>query len=84
MNNIIEEVLKLPEEEKIKVYCALQKELGLEDNNVLREDELTPEQWEELKKREIEIEKGNVKWISRSELEQILKERRNGLQANRK
>ncbi len=80
MNNIIEAAMKLPKEEKIKLYHALQEELEMDDE--LHEDDLTPEQWEELKRREQLIKEGKVKWLSRKDLNNFLRERRNALQNN--
>ena len=81
MQNIIEEVLKLSKEEKMKLYQALQEDL---EENVLHEDELTQDQWIELNKRIGDIESGKAKLISRGELEEFLKNRRNAIQAEGK
>ncbi len=70
--------MKLPKEEKIKLYHALQDDLEADDN-VLREDELSPEQWIEINKRVADIESGSAKLISKEELDDFLKERRHGL-----
>ena len=78
MNPIIEEVLKLPKEEKIKLYHALQGELEVETNEVA-EGTLTDEQWREIDRRMEEIETGKMKTISRDEFKTFLKQRRNGL-----
>ena len=53
MSKIIDEALKLPPEEKKELYYALQDDL--KEDTVLREDELTPEQWQEVNKRNHEI-----------------------------
>lgn len=83
MSIIIEDVLKLPKEDKIKLYKALQEDLE-PNENVLREDELTPEQWKEINKRAKEIESGKATLISRQELNDFLKERRNALYAEKR
>lgn len=50
MSSLLEEVLKLSTEEKIKFFQALRENIELDDNT-LAEEELTPEQWSELKER---------------------------------
>jgi hypothetical protein len=77
MRKIIDEALKLPLEEKKELYYALQDDL--KEDTVLREDELTPEQWQEVNKRNHEIESGKARFISKEQLVDYLKERRNGL-----
>jgi hypothetical protein len=77
MATVIEEALKLPKEEKLKLFHALQEEL--ETEVVFREDELTKEQWAEINKRTSEIHSGKAKLISRNELAGFLNERRNSL-----
>lgn len=57
MRSIIEDALRLPKEEKVKLYYALQEDLNFEDN-VLAEDELTPEQWKELERRTQDLADG--------------------------
>ncbi len=77
MLKIIDEALKLPLEEKKELYYALQDDL--KEDTILREDELTPEQWQEVNKRNHEIESGKARFISKEQLVAYLKERRNGL-----
>ncbi len=55
MRTIIEEALKLPKEEKIKLYHALQEDLEFNDN-VLHEDELTYKPRSEVKQRMRDME----------------------------
>jgi hypothetical protein len=63
LSSLIEEALKLPKEEKVKLYYALQEDLEFDDN-ILAEDELTPEQWKELDKRVKDAESGKAESIS--------------------
>ena len=77
MQKIIEEALKLSIEEKRDLYYALQNDLN--EDTVLREDELTPAQWQEVHKRSKEIESGKATLISKEQLVDYLKERRNAL-----
>lgn len=73
MNNIIEEVLKLPREEKIKLYQVLQKELEWDDN-VLYEDELTSDQWVEIKKRIEDMKNNKEKVIALTDHLEFIKQ----------
>lgn len=82
MRKIIEDILKLPLEEKRDLYYALRDDLN--EDTVLREDELTPEQWQKLNKRNDEIESGKAELISREQLIDYLKERRNALPAKKR
>ena len=82
MRRIIEEALKLSIEEKRDLYYALQDDL--KEDNILREDELTAEQWQEVNKRNNEIEAGSTRLISKEELMDYLKDRRNGLPAKKR
>lgn len=59
---ILDDVLKLPKKEKVKLYYALQEDLDLEDD-YLAEDDLTKSQWKELNRRIKEIETGKAKLI---------------------
>lgn len=77
MRKIIEDILKLPLEEKRDLYYALKEDLN--EDTVLREDELTPEQWQEVNKRSDEIESGKAQFISKEQLIGYLTERRNNL-----
>ena len=80
MNTIIEQALQLPKEEKMELYYALQEDLDdeLEDN-----DELTKEQWEEIKRRQRSIEDGTAKFISGDEFLSKLNNLRNELRSKR-
>ncbi len=78
MNSVIEEALKLSREEKIALYYQLQEDLDFEDE-ALQEDDLTPEQWKELNKREEAIKNGTMKMITRDEFNEFLNKRRHGL-----
>ncbi|MES2329414.1 MAG: hypothetical protein V4539_07425 [Bacteroidota bacterium] len=74
MRKTIEDILKLPLEEKRDLYYALQQDLY--EDNILREDELTPEQWQEVIKRNNGVESGKAQFISKEQLIVHLKERR--------
>jgi hypothetical protein len=73
MRNIKEEVLKLPREEKIDLYNALMEDLGWGDD-VMGNDELSPEDWIEIKKREAMIESGEAGFISFDEFKKKINE----------
>jgi hypothetical protein len=77
MHKIIEDALQLPMEEKKELYYALQQDLN--EDTILREDELTPEQWREVNKRNHDIDTGKAQYISKEQLLDYLKERRNAL-----
>jgi len=77
MRKTIEDILKLPLKQKRDLYYALKEDLN--EDTVLREDELTPEQWREVNKRSDEIESGKAQFISKKQLVNYLKERRNAL-----
>jgi putative addiction module component (TIGR02574 family) len=79
MNPIIEEALRLPKEEKVKLYYALQEELEAEQK-VVDEEGLSDEQWKEVNRRMEEIESGKMKTISLEEHLQWLKDSRNALE----
>lgn len=81
MRKIIENALKLPLKEKRDLYYALQDDLN--EDTVLREDELTPEQWQEVNKRIKESESGKAQFISKEQLVDYLKARRNVLPAKK-
>ncbi len=81
MRKIIEDILKLPLDEKRDLYYALQEDLN--EDTILREDELTPEQWKELNKRNNDVETGQAQFISKEQLLDYLKERRNALPAKK-
>jgi hypothetical protein len=81
MRKTIEDILKLPPEEKRDIYYALQDDLN--EDLILREDELTPEQWREVNQRNNEIESGKAQLISKDQLKDYLKQRRNALSAKK-
>ena len=81
MQKIIADALKLPLNEKRDLYYALQDDLN--EDTVVREDELTPEQWLELNKRYNDSESGKAQFISKEQLVDYLKERRNDLPAKK-
>jgi len=56
---IMDDVMKLPKKEKVKLYYALQEELDLSDD-YLAESDLTKEQWKELNKRIKDIDSGKA------------------------
>ena len=56
---IMDDVMKLPKKEKVKLYYALQEELDLSDD-YLAENDLTKEQWKELNKRIKDIDSGKA------------------------
>jgi len=56
---IMDDVMKLPKKEKVKLYYALQEELDLSDD-YLAESDLTKEQWKELNKRIKAIDSGKA------------------------
>jgi putative addiction module component (TIGR02574 family) len=82
---ILDDVLKLPKKEKVKLYYALQEDLDLEDD-YLAESDLTKAQWKELNKRIKEIETGKAKLIPWEEAKKTLNEKIKSLrnQAGRK
>jgi hypothetical protein len=82
MRKTIEDILKLPQEEKKNIYYALQDDLN--EDLILREDELTPEQWREVNQRNSEIESGKAELISKGQLADYLKQRRNALSAKKR
>ncbi len=59
---IVDKVMKLPKNEKVSLYYALQDNLDFDDD-YLAEDDLTPQQWAELDKRIKDIETGKAKLI---------------------
>ena len=60
---ILDDVLKLPKKEKVKLYYELQEDLDHE-YNYLADGDLTKAQWKELNKRIKDIEIGKAKLIS--------------------
>jgi putative addiction module component (TIGR02574 family) len=71
---ILDEVLKLPKKEKVKLYYALQEDLDLEDD-YLAESDLTKAQWKELNKRIKDIESGKAKLIPWEEAKEMIHEK---------
>lgn len=68
---ILDDVLKLPKKEKVKLYYALQEDLDLEDD-YLAEDDLTKSQRKELNRRIKDIETGKAKLIPWEEAKKTL------------
>ncbi len=75
MQKILQEVKKLTNNQKLKLYNTLQKDLYLSDNSVKKE--LTPDQWKTIGKRLADLETGKVKGITLNQHLQWLKQRRN-------
>nr|WP_294905858.1 addiction module protein [uncultured Lacibacter sp.] len=71
---ILDDVLKLPKKDKVKLYYALQEDLDLEDD-YLAEDDLTKSQWKELNRRIKEIETGKANLIPWEEAKKTLDEK---------
>lgn len=71
---ILDDVLKLPKKEKVKLYYALQEDLDLEDD-YLAESDLTKSQWRELNKRIKDIESGKAKLIPWENAKKMLNEK---------
>ena len=80
--SIFEEAMNLPKEEKVRLYYALQENLNFEDD-ILEEADLTKVQWDELLKREKELDNGTMKTITTNDFNKFLKERRSGLQTDK-
>ena len=68
---ILDDVLKLPKKEKVKLYYALQEDLDLEDD-YLAENDLTKSQWKELNRRIKEIETGKATLVPWEEAKKTL------------
>jgi hypothetical protein len=75
MQKILQEVKKLTNNQKLKLYNTLQKDLYLTDNSAKKE--LSPDQWKTIGKRLSELESGKVKGITLNQHLQWLKQRRN-------
>lgn len=77
---ILDDVMKLPKKEKVKLYYALQEALDLEDD-YLAEEDLTKEQWKELNNRIKDIDTGKavmIPWNTfKKEMDQKIKSLRN-------
>lgn len=82
MSTIKETVLALPREEKVALLHALQEDLEWDDD-VLEDNELAKEDWDEIRRREKMIENGEMKWITTEEFDSFLKERRDAIQRNK-
>ncbi len=81
MDSLIELALKLPAEEKIKLYHALQEDLDLEDE-ILSEPELSAKQWKEMNKRISDIDSGKSKMITVKEFKEKMEIKINELRGN--
>lgn len=77
MEKILEEVKKLSNSQKLRLYNSLQKDLYSPDD--IAKKELTPEQWKKISIRLNEFETGKVKGMSLNEHLKWLKQRRNAL-----
>lgn len=77
MEKILKEVKKLTNNQKLKLYNTLQKDLYTPDD--IAKKELTPEQWKKVTSRLNELETGKVKGISLNDHLKWLKQRRNPL-----
>lgn len=75
MEKILKEVKKLTNNQKLKLYNTLQKDLYTPDDTAKKE--LTPEQWKKATSRLNELETGKVKGISLNDHLKWLKQRRN-------
>ena len=75
MQKILQEVKKLTNNQKLKLYNTLQKDLYLTDNSAKKE--LSPDQWKTISKRLADLESGKVKGITLNQHLQWLKQRRN-------
>lgn len=81
MSTLIEEALNLSKEEKIKLYYALQEDLGYDDN-ILAEEELTSEQWTELDKRTKDAESGTSVSLLLEEFKKQMNENVDAIRSN--
>ncbi len=77
MEKILKEVKKLSENQKVKLYNSLQKDIYSPDDTAKKE--LTPEQWKKITGRLTELETNKVKGISLNEHLKWLKQRRNAI-----
>ena len=77
MEKILKEVNKLTNNQKLKLYNTLQKDLYSPDEAAKKE--LTPEQWKKISSRLTELETGSVKGISLNDHLKWLKQRRNAV-----
>ena len=77
MEKILKEVKKLTNNQKLKLYNTLQKDLYTPDD--IAKKELAPEQWKKVTSRLNELETGKVKGISLNDHLKWLKQRRNPL-----
>ncbi len=77
MEKILKEVRKLTNNQKLKLYNALQKDLYTPDNAAKKE--LTTDQWKKITHRLADLESGKTKGISLGEHLKWLKQRRNAV-----
>jgi hypothetical protein len=75
MQKILQEVKKMTNDQKLKLYNTLQKDLYLSDTTSKKE--LTPGQWKTIGKRLVDLESGKIKGITLNQHLQWLKQRRN-------
>jgi len=74
----METVLQLPREEKIELLHALQDDLEGDDNE-LKEDDLSKEEWAELYRREKMLESGEATLMTMDEFTKKLNALQNDL-----
>jgi len=79
MNPVIEQALRLPREEKLELFYALQEELEAKNEEDFFSDDLM----EELKKREQAIDEGRADFISMETFNTRLQNLRNELRSKR-
>lgn len=77
MEKILKEVKKLTNNQKLKLYNTLQKDLYTPDDAAKKE--LTADQWEKATSRLNELVTGKVKGISLNDHLKWLKQRRNAV-----
>lgn len=77
MQKVLQEVKKLTNSQKIKLYNSLQKDIYAAEKTA--EKELTPGQWRVISTRLKDMESGKTKGISLAQHLQWLKKRRNAL-----
>ena len=77
MEKILKEVNKLSNNQKLKLYTTLQKDLYTPDNTA--KTELTADQWKKVTTRLNDLEKGKIKGISLNDHLKWLKQRRNAV-----
>jgi len=77
MEKILKEVKKLTNNQKLKLYNTLQKDLYTPDDSVKKE--LPPDQWKKVTSRLNDLGTGKVKGISLNDHLKWLKQRRNAI-----